>query len=242
MHARGHAQAHSVSAVPRRACGCDRLWVAYQLIRKRRCGVGGDAGADAKEFDGASSEVGRCYYEGQPPSSGIACAAGSICVVTRYEAGPGSGPLTCVQDDAAPLNCGPVGCRPGWPGCTCTNVPAGQCACNFLTSTARAKREIAYVDESTETRLHDDVMSVRLATYRYKPGVTGEDAQHLGFIIEDMPEGSPAVLASRDRVDLYGYMSMAVATLKVQERELEALKKRVARLEAERATSCASSK
>ena len=85
-------------------------------------------------------------------------------------------------------------------------------------------------------------MSVRLATYRYKPGVTGEDAQHLGFIIEDMPQGSPAVLASRDRVDLYGYVSMAVAALKVQERELDALKKRVERLEVERASGCGAAK
>jgi len=189
-----------------------------------------DAGYDA--FDGAYSEVGRCYYGGQPPTTGIECEAGSVCTFIA-EGGPG-GTMVCVPDDATPMNCGAIGCKlgGGWPGCSCANVPAAACACTFLTSTARAKRDITYVDDSTEKRLHDDVMTMQLATYRYKPGVTGEDAQHLGFIIEDMPQGSPAVLPSRDKVDLYGYVSMTVAALKVQEREIAALKKRIELLEA----------
>ena len=152
----------------------------------------------------------------------------------RLVGAPWSGPLTCLSDDAGLTACGPIGCGKPFSDCTCTNVTLGQCACAFLTSTATAKREIAYVDESAEARLHDDVMTTRLATYRYKPGVTGEDAQHVGFIIEDMPQGSPAVLPSRDKVDLYGYVSMTVAALKVQKRELDALKKRIAQLEAGR--------
>jgi hypothetical protein len=94
-------------------------------------------------------------------------------------------------------------------------------------SSARFKREIDYVDEGAATKLRDDLMQVHLATYRYK---SGDDARHLGFIIEDMPPASPAVLPSRDRVDLYGYVSMAVAALQVQEREIDALKERVDRL------------
>jgi len=190
---------------------------------------------DTAIFDGAYSEVGRCYFEGWDPSSGISCEAGSVCAVGKGEGGPG-GSLICVRDDATPITCGVVGCNFGsssWPaGCSCANVPAGACACTYLTSTARAKRDIAYVDPSTEKRLHDDVMTMKLATYRYKPGVTGEDAQHLGFIIEDMPHGSPAVLPSRDKVDLYGYVSMTVAALKVQERELAVWKKRIEQREA----------
>jgi hypothetical protein len=99
-------------------------------------------------------------------------------------------------------------------------------------STARAKREIAYVDPAGVARLHDELMSTRLATYRYK---AGDDAQHLGFIIEDMREGSPAVLASRDRVDLYGYTSMAVAALQQEQREIDELRADLARLHEENA-------
>jgi hypothetical protein len=50
-----------------------------------------------------------------------------------------------------------------------------------------------------------------------------------------MPGGSPAVLASRDRVDLYGYVSMAVASLQEQQREIDVLKAETARLAAENA-------
>lgn len=99
-------------------------------------------------------------------------------------------------------------------------------------STARVKRDVEYVDRTAEERLRSEVLDVRLATYRY---TQGDDARHLGFIIEDMPEGSAAVLPSRDRVDLYGYVSMTVAALKAQQREIDALKREVARLEAARA-------
>jgi hypothetical protein len=63
----------------------------------------------------------------------------------------------------------------------------------------------------------------------------GNDARHLGFIIEDMPEGSAAVLPSRDRVDLYGYTSMTVASLQHQQREIDALKAELAKLREENA-------
>jgi hypothetical protein len=106
-------------------------------------------------------------------------------------------------------------------------------------SMGRAKREIAYVEPEDTARLHDQLMSTRLATYRYKApapdGMGGDDARHLGFIIEDMPEGSAAVLPSRDRVDLYGYTSMTVASLQHQQREIDELKAELAKLRRENA-------
>jgi hypothetical protein len=94
-------------------------------------------------------------------------------------------------------------------------------------STAQAKRDIQYVVPSDADRLYRQLLDVRLATYRYRQG---DAAKHLGFIIEDMPPGSPAILPSRDRVDLYGYVSMTVAALKVQAAQLAALKAEVRRL------------
>jgi hypothetical protein len=197
-------------------------------------GVGIDTGFDAsiedtREVggDAAFATTGHCHFAGQ--DGGIECEAGSFC----YAAGEVFSGATpeCRPAPGSPLNCGAIGCA--W-DCKCESVPLAECACAYLTSTARAKQDIAYVDASTEARLHDELMAVRLATYRYRPGVTGEDGVHLGFIIEDMPDDSPAVLPSRERVDIYGYLSMAVAALKVQERELEDLRDRVARLEANR--------
>jgi hypothetical protein len=101
-------------------------------------------------------------------------------------------------------------------------VPNNECP----VSTARAKQDIAYVGPEDAARLADDLMRVRLATYRYK----GADASsHLGFIIEDMPQGSPAVMASRERVDLYGYVSMTVATLQEQQKRIDRLERELAR-------------
>lgn len=102
------------------------------------------------------------------------------------------------------------------------------------TSSSRYKEDIRYVDEATRRGLAEDLLAVRLAKYKYRPGVQDHQA-HLGFIIEDQPEGSPAVLAGRDRVDLYGYVSMAVATIQVQQKQIDTLEREVASLKAERA-------
>lgn len=198
-------------------------------------GVSGvDAGSEAADASTdsvptSSAEVGNCHFADE--DGGIACEAGSVCVTDHDAANPSG--IACVPDVTDPASCGAIGCA--W-DCRCANVSASECACMRWTSTIRAKQDVAYVDAAREAELRDELLAVRLATYRYLPGVTGEvvgeEAQHLGFIVEDMPEGSPAVAASRDRVDPYGYVSMAVAALKVQARELEELRARLATLEA----------
>jgi hypothetical protein len=101
-------------------------------------------------------------------------------------------------------------------------------------STQKAKDDIAYVDSADLQRLHDETLSMRLATYRYKgPFIDPKDpsAKHLGFIIEDQPQ-SLSVDRLHDRVDLYGYMSMAVATMQVQEKEIAELRKELSAVKA----------
>jgi hypothetical protein len=92
---------------------------------------------------------------------------------------------------------------------------------------------VTYVDEREAERLRDELMQTRLATYRYRH--EGGQQRHLGFIIEDMPPGSPAVLSSRERVDLYGFVSMTVAALQQQQKELDGLRKELAQLKSENA-------
>jgi hypothetical protein len=70
---------------------------------------------------------------------------------------------------------------------------------------------------------------MHLATYNYKTTVDDPNPKHLGFIIEDNPPQSPAVDWSHDRVDLYGYLSMVVATMQVQEKEIAELRRELAR-------------
>jgi hypothetical protein len=87
------------------------------------------------------------------------------------------------------------------------------------------KDGIRYVDGAGLEQLHDEILRLRLATYRYKPAASDPSREHVGFIIEDTPPTSPAVDARRDHVDLYGYMSMLVATMQVQEKEIADLRR-----------------
>jgi hypothetical protein len=88
-------------------------------------------------------------------------------------------------------------------------------------SKAQWKRDLHYVDAQEAAALADRLLAVKLATYRYK--AQGPAApKRLGFVIEDDPH-SPAVDPERDMVDLYGYLSMAVATLQRQEQRIDAL-------------------
>lgn len=95
-------------------------------------------------------------------------------------------------------------------------------------SRARFKRDITYVSDARRARLAQDLLALPLATWRYREG---DGSERLGFIIEDV-EPSPSVDSARDRVDLYGYTTMAVAALQEQSRELAALRAEVAALRA----------
>ncbi len=96
------------------------------------------------------------------------------------------------------------------------------------------KRDIRYLSDKEEDRVRDELLELRLATWRY---IQGEQPtpERLGFIIDDVLEGvpdAPAVRPDGERVDLYGYVSMAVAAIQSQGRQLDALTKEIAELRA----------
>ncbi len=104
-------------------------------------------------------------------------------------------------------------------------------------SRASWKSDIRYLDGEQQKELATELLDTRLATYRYT--AAGPQApRHLGFLIDDQPD-SPAVDARRDMVDLYGYLSMSVATLQVQQRQIEALRQELATLRAQCAPGAA---
>jgi hypothetical protein len=98
-------------------------------------------------------------------------------------------------------------------------------------SLAAFKKDIRYLDDGARQREHDALMRLPLATWRYRTD-GAETPPRLGFLIDDV---GPArcVEPSGQRVDLYGYTSMAVAALQVQEREIAALRQELAALRAE---------
>lgn len=87
------------------------------------------------------------------------------------------------------------------------------------------KTGIEYLDADGLKRYADELKKLRLATYKYKSG----GPTHLGFIIEDV-EPSVSVDSPRDMVDLYGYTSMAVAALKLQDQKIALLEQELAAL------------
>ncbi|MDI1447537.1 hypothetical protein [Polyangium sp. 6x1] len=98
-------------------------------------------------------------------------------------------------------------------------------------SRVRHKKDISYLSQREVEALADEAMTMRLSTWRYK----GEHAAlrpHVGFLIDDMPE-SAAVAANGERVDLYGYTSMAIAATQVQDQRLDALERELAAMREE---------
>lgn len=95
-------------------------------------------------------------------------------------------------------------------------------------SRATLKSDVHYVDSAERQTLAAELLDTRLATYRYT--AAGPQApRHLGFIIDDQPNGT-AVDAQRDMVDLYGYLSLSVATLQEQQKQIEQLRREVQEL------------
>ncbi|AKU96983.1 hypothetical protein AKJ09_03647 [Labilithrix luteola] len=191
-------------------------------------------------YDGSSCTCGvfcRSYPVGQPPCNPDAGITTNCCDQTKPPTwhcfdGPAYCPTPrphvgdpCAKEGdscalAPPAECGQMvlSCRQGrW------ELPMAQCPI----STARAKQDITYVGPAEAERLREELLRVRLATYRYK---ASDPSQHLGFIIEDMPDGSPAVLSSRERVDLYGYVSMTVAAIQEQQKQIDLLQTELARV------------
>ena len=113
-------------------------------------------------------------------------------------------------------------------------------------SARQSKRDVAYLTQSQQQNLAENLLAFKLATWNYKNDPADTD-QRLGFIIEDVLgdpgaaslfQSSPAVDEKRGMVDLYGFLSMAVATLQTQQREMDSLRSEVESLKASMSQQC----
>jgi hypothetical protein len=186
-----------------------------------------------------------CHNPGLGCASSLTCGSGCDPVVTgrcgsvsnlRWYAtcgypvcgeGPDAGPVDAGVCPAIGSHCATKGQTCGVPdkaNCGVTRVcddhnPAVTCA----VSSRKYKDGIDYVGDSQLQALHDETLGMKLATYQYKAQVSDPGPTHLGFIVEDQPQ-SLAVDRGFDRVDMYGYVSMVVASIQVQEKEIAALR------------------
>lgn len=101
-------------------------------------------------------------------------------------------------------------------------------AVNCPISLSRFKRDIRYLSADQRDDILRHLLATRLATYHYR-GEADTAPPRLGFLIDDQPQ-SQAVLPSGERVDLYGYASMAVAGIQAQAAQIQALEQEIARL------------
>jgi hypothetical protein len=189
---------------------------------------GADAGRDAGASDDeASADAGGASDGGGPLQWYVTCGD----------------PVCRVPPDGGPVDSGPpcpaLGTSCTTKGETCgTRDPLVNCgaievcddhdpAVNCPISSRAFKEGVRYLGDAQLEALHDEALRTRLATYRYTSAVTDDPAAtHLGFVIEDQP-ASLAVDRAHGRVDLYGYASMTVAALQVQEKEIAALRREV---------------
>lgn len=210
---------------------------------------------DCAASRGAVPEGAMCSSSSTCAYDGSTCFCGSFCPSYPIEMPPCDGgvmPGCC--DTTVKWHCfdGPAYCPAPRPrigsacateGQRCATSAAVECGQSVIEcrkgvwqvantscpiSTRKAKKDIRYLGPEEQEQLREELMDTHLATYEYK---AGDGERRLGFIIEDMPGGSPAVMPSREHVDLYGYASMAVATIQRQQAEIDALSRRLADLE-----------
>jgi len=94
-------------------------------------------------------------------------------------------------------------------------------------SSRASKTDVRYLSTEERDRLARRALGTPLATWRYREG----DAERFfGVVIED---GVPpeALRASGDQVDLYGYASLAMAAIQMQQEEIARLRAKIEALE-----------
>ncbi|WP_437853311.1 hypothetical protein [Sorangium sp. So ce363] len=181
----------------------------------------GDGGGGAGAGTGGGTEELRWYLTcGDPVCSGHRPRDGVKPCTDEKEGEPCAAPdATCdpANDCNAQLLCTSDDPRQRPEGCP--------------RSRARYKHDIRYLQETELARVRDELVATPLATWRYNHE-GGHGRERLGFIIDDNP-ASPAVASDGDHVDLYGYTSMAVAAIQMQQKQIAALERELAALRKE---------
>jgi endosialidase-like protein len=204
-----------------------------------RGGATGSAGTGAGGIGGSGQGGARMCG---PDPSCARCTTGACCGTACCAPGE-----WCDTSGASPTcRCGANGACTGVTTCA-SGGPAqiggasGTDSCGFICcgggtpcplSRRVFKRDIENLDEAGLQRVYDDLRNLRLTTYAYKADPQ-QAKRHLGFIIDDTKTPYP-INADGNTVDLYGYLSMAVAAIQVQSREIEELRAELAKLRREK--------
>jgi hypothetical protein len=201
-------------------------WIACSLVAVAvaGCDADKDGGRDSKDLtDGGAVE-----------SSGLRWFTTCGDPVCQSPGPTPANPCTDQQEGAPCSNSG-ASCDIGTCGAQllCADADPKQGGCPI--SRRAAKTEIRYLDAGERSQLLQDLMGIRLATYQYNGNGT---SRRLGFIIDDVGPGY-VVLPSGDRVDVYGFASMAVAAIQAQELRIAEIEAKLAALQEQSSAVCA---
>ena len=192
-----------------------------------------DAGQPNVQDTGAGShDAGSQPVDAGPAQTGLnwykTCGA-PVCLGGPWQPTPGV--PECTKGEKVGDACGSAGvmcdnkdgCK-AFLVCAAKDPKQGPGGCPI--SRRSFKTDIRYLTPADEAGYARELSDLQLSTWAYRQG---DGRTHLGFILDDAP-ASVAVDGARDRVDLYSYISMAVAALKVQQREIRQLRREIRHL------------
>lgn len=194
-------------------------------------GTDGAAG-DSGNTDGGTTDAGCAQYLTDTCDAG--CPTNSVCVTHNVGPSTVGGCFPTSQCGGGQGLCECIGkCACPGPNSQCQQSNNGAMCTGGTVSRREFKTDIAYVDDAERESLASQALETHLTEYRYKSEPEGAQ-RHLGFLIDDMPDPSPAVQSDRTHVDLYGYTSMLLATVQQQQKQIDDLKKQVDALKKQR--------
>ncbi|MCC7071191.1 MAG: hypothetical protein IT383_07710 [Deltaproteobacteria bacterium] len=191
----------------------------------------------------------------------LACTLGTACVIERGEGeseGEGEGEAgslrwyeTCGDPSCAGFVAptGTAACDTEVAGAACASADA-ECylvgdGCNVHLrctdsdptmqpggcpiSVPSAKQDVRFLSDAEIDAALGRVLSLQLARWQYVSDPGRHD--YLGFLIDEHAPDD-AVLPRGDRVDLYGYTSLAIAAVQAQQRRIDTLERELAALRA----------
>lgn len=212
---------------------CAAKWPACECAQKPTAAEDGESTEDQAQIV-AACEGGLC--QSQVPDAGplqwFTTCGDPVC--SGYTKPDGVPPCTAEQMEGNPCDvegttCDPVSDCNALLVCASKDPKQNPGGCPI--SRAKFKTDIEYLGPADLERYAADLSSLRLATYRYRAAPTSAPPR-LGIVLEDNEHGV-WVDAAHDRVDLYGYASLAVAALQVQQRQIAELRAEVDRLSAQ---------
>ena len=154
------------------------------------------------------------------------CFDPGVTKVVHPECEPGN---PCTKDGETCLYIESESGHPGYVTCRKEQVKDPICPI----SKRAAKDQIKYLSREDQNKIVDEILNLKVTTYRYKSDFGDPKEPQMGFIIDDVPNAS-FLAKDRRHVNLYAYISAAVLTIQQQQAAIDELKRKIVQLESKK--------